>query len=339
MKDSGNFGSKVYKRNGIVNDRMRGSFRFDRIFGLLAVILFLGTVSVFAGNVLVNQDGMQANYYSENGSEGLTETFICMDGNGGNRTLIFENGLLVNASGGASNESNESGPSFPSSGLVSYHSLDESSGTTAVDDYSTIDGTSNAGVTINQAGQIGTSYLFGNVNTAEVSFGTTVYDFQPGDDFSLSMWIKPNVPVDDTDRFLISRQDNDNEYRGWGLAVRTQSSTKRFAIENIGSTGTNAVYWNYDLNAQNGNWLHIVLTYDGTDTAKLYINNTEQTISSESGSWTGTLTSGVGAFLGNRESIDQGFRGNIDEVGVWSRILTSTEISDLYNDGDGLAYE
>lgn len=68
---------------------------------LLLSVLFLGTVSVFAGNVFVGESGISASYYSENGSEGLTETFVCVDGNGGNRTLIFENGLLVNATGEA----------------------------------------------------------------------------------------------------------------------------------------------------------------------------------------------------------------------------------------------
>jgi hypothetical protein len=34
----------------------------------------------------------------------------------------------------------------------------------------------------------------------------------------------------------------------------------------------------------------------------------------------------------------QNFLGEIDEVGIWSRALTSGEISDLYNSGSGLSY-
>jgi len=32
------------------------------------------------------------------------------------------------------------------------------------------------------------------------------------------------------------------------------------------------------------------------------------------------------------------FDGNIDEVGIWDRILTTDEITELYNAGAGLAY-
>jgi len=32
------------------------------------------------------------------------------------------------------------------------------------------------------------------------------------------------------------------------------------------------------------------------------------------------------------------FDGLIDEVGIWSRALNSTEVSELYNSGSGLAY-
>lgn len=221
--------------------------------------------------------------------------------------------------------------------IVSYYKLDETSGTTAVDSLEISNGTSNAGVTVNQDGKIDKAYSFGAVDTAEIDLGTSHFDFETGDDWSISMWIKPNIPVDSTDRFLFSRQEGSGLYQGYSFSIRTQAGTKWFAMENVGSTGTNAVYWNYDVNAQNENWLHVVLTYDGTNVAKLYINNVEQTITSESGSFTGTLNS-VKAYFGNRDGLDQGYRGVMDEIGVWERILTSTEVTQLYNEGSGITY-
>ena len=32
------------------------------------------------------------------------------------------------------------------------------------------------------------------------------------------------------------------------------------------------------------------------------------------------------------------FRGLIDQIGLWSRALTSTEVETLYDSGNGLAY-
>ena len=33
------------------------------------------------------------------------------------------------------------------------------------------------------------------------------------------------------------------------------------------------------------------------------------------------------------------YEGMLDEVGIWSKALTATEVSDLYNSGNGLAYD
>jgi hypothetical protein len=32
------------------------------------------------------------------------------------------------------------------------------------------------------------------------------------------------------------------------------------------------------------------------------------------------------------------FKGKIDELGLWDRLLTSNEISTIYNNGNGLSY-
>jgi hypothetical protein len=47
-----------------------------------------------------------------------------------------------------------------------------------------------------------------------------------------------------------------------------------------------------------------------------------------------------GNFIGNYNNYDSnwGFDGMIDEIGVWSRALTSGEVTQLYNSGAGLQY-
>lgn len=46
-----------------------------------------------------------------------------------------------------------------------------------------------------------------------------------------------------------------------------------------------------------------------------------------------TFTIG-GAF----EGANRHMNGDIDEIGIWSRIITSGEVTSLYNSGAGLAY-
>lgn len=88
-------------------------------------------------------------------------------------------------------------------------------------------------------------------------------------------------------------------------------------------------------------WYHIVYTKTGT-TSAWYINGVSKTPTANLS--TGGLTTSAGYFrigtyaggtggVGNRQ-----FDGVIDEVGIWSRVLTSTEVTTLYNSGSGLQY-
>jgi hypothetical protein len=54
-------------------------------------------------------------------------------------------------------------------------------------------------------------------------------------------------------------------------------------------------------------------------------------------SWTdaaGTCTTQIGSIYGTVYY----FNGKIDEIGAWTRLLTSTEITELYNLGAGKQY-
>lgn len=89
-------------------------------------------------------------------------------------------------------------------------------------------------------------------------------------------------------------------------------------------------------------WHHYVLVYDGTlsgdsNRLKLYIDGSAQTLNNFSGtvpaSFTLDPTFSIGRVDGSQYST-----GSIDQVAVWDRALSSTEVSDLYNGGSGVAY-
>lgn len=89
----------------------------------------------------------------------------------------------------------------------------------------------------------------------------------------------------------------------------------------------------YLTTGQNGVWSHIVGTYDGV-TVRLYFNGTEV----DNKAWAGgtnqnTNPVGIGGIntVGTQE-----FLGVIDEVRVYNRTLSPTEVSDRYNGGTGL---
>lgn len=89
-------------------------------------------------------------------------------------------------------------------------------------------------------------------------------------------------------------------------------------------------------------WYHIAVTRKSSDgSIKFYINGSQQG-STQTG-YTGTLRDNsdlpfyVGRYKDSGEN-DRDLDGRVDELGVWARELTSTEIGELYNSGDGLQY-
>lgn len=82
-----------------------------------------------------------------------------------------------------------------------------------------------------------------------------------------------------------------------------------------------------------GTWYHLVYTFDSaTNAVVLYINGVSRA----------TATSADNAIVGTHTYIGAGFStyfdGLLDEIGIWSRALTSDEVTELYNSGNGFAY-
>jgi hypothetical protein len=82
-----------------------------------------------------------------------------------------------------------------------------------------------------------------------------------------------------------------------------------------------------------GNWYHLVYTFDsGTNGVVLYVNGVSRaTATAADNAVTPTHTYFGGGF-------NAYFDGLIDECGIWSRALTSDEVTSLYNSGNGFTY-
>jgi hypothetical protein len=91
-------------------------------------------------------------------------------------------------------------------------------------------------------------------------------------------------------------------------------------------------------NVCTGGWHHIAWTGDGS-TMKLYIDGSQ-----EGGNVASTInlnTANRVWYFGVRFGLVETdyYNGLMDEVGVWTRALSSTEVSALYNGGTGIPYE
>ena len=82
-------------------------------------------------------------------------------------------------------------------------------------------------------------------------------------------------------------------------------------------------------------WYHCVVTYDGAGNIAFYKNGSA--VDTQTVSWTdgaGTADAWIGSFLGASNY----FGGIIDEVGIWNRVLSASEVTELYNGGTGKQY-
>lgn len=296
------------------------NFLGGKVFLLL---LFLGIflmVSVFGSLGDPGFSGIQLdNYYSGNGNQGIDQNISFDDHENVQHLFTFEDGLLVNYTS----------QSTLLNGLISYYKLDETSGTTAEDEKGNYNGTAN-----NE--RVFTSEESGIINTcSDFTQGTDKIDINAiePDNISISILVYPNSLGAGTGLNTIIEQGR-NESEDGTYIIRSDDGNIGFKIQDSG--GANWLETGYG-ELTTGSWYHIVVTYDGT-TMRIYKNGNEVTSGTDSSGNINYQTS-LDLRIGLRSrNDDREWDGLIDEVGIWNRALTSTEVSGLYNSGSGLSY-
>lgn len=83
-------------------------------------------------------------------------------------------------------------------------------------------------------------------------------------------------------------------------------------------------------------WAHVVCTYDGT-TAKIYLNgNTTPDATLVSAVVYGSAP--TNNYIGAEPSVSQFIAGSLAGLGYWSKALSTTEVTSLWNNGNGLLF-
>lgn len=155
----------------------------------------------------------------------------------------------------------------------------------------------------------------------------TVANFTSSD-FSISFWVNPGTGAISSSPFVIEKGNfNNNGYFAQIFATGTPGSGGiDFYINQSGARQITEVA---SASIPEGSWTHVVFTRQGT-VGKIYINGVDTTSSADSIINPATDTSDgfrVGAAAGGTST----FTGAVDEVAVWSRALTSTEVSTIFS--------
>lgn len=214
--------------------------------------------------------------------------------------------------------------------LVSYWKLDESSGN-AADSVGSKTLTNNGTITYS-AGKINNGADF---NGSSNYFSRTAETTGLSNAFSISAWVKFNASGAQEYIFRYRPSSGDaNEIR----LVKSAGNKLEGTIINPAGSGTGYKQYLGNTTLSTSTWYLVGLTWNGTS-LKLYVNGVEDTpYSLVNDTSVGTMTDtsrilGIGGWNGS-------VFGNVslDEMGMWSRALTSGEFAALYSTGDGQAY-
>lgn len=209
-------------------------------------------------------------------------------------------------------------------GLVSYYKMGDGR-----DFYGTNHGTASNVTFGSSYGKYNNGGSF-NGSSSHIKMGGQASNAIP---LSWSCWFKPGVTINSSTGTTHTILEQGTTGASPALAIPASSGYLRFYIYKdpgpLIDVRTNTTSWT------SGTWYHAVVTVNSSGVAKIYINGTDDTASGGT-SQTSGLQFASYFNIGNSDYYNANyFNGSIDEVGIWSKALSTTEISDLYNSGNG----
>lgn len=213
--------------------------------------------------------------------------------------------------------------------IQAFWKLDDG-GNEIIDSVGNYNGTNNGAVP-NATGIINTAYDFTSgdpdwLNVSQVN--PSVFD----DDFSASMWF--NADIIQTGIIFMNGASGSSNENIWYFHTGSNSGNSEMVVRDSAGNAISLTNISYGTNA----WINIVIVYD--DTAKSFIAYKNGTEFGRSGVNTLTRDGDSGEWImGRFTGLDiHKFDGTIDEVGIWNRTLSASEVSDLWNGGAGISW-
>jgi len=214
------------------------------------------------------------------------------------------------------------------SGLVSYWSFDSADGSTnsvAKD----IIGSFNGAVLgpVMATGLSGDDYSFDGLN----DYITVSSPINITGELTVSVWFKPTNLAGGTSgrQLIIGKWNEDSKKRSWEIGMA--SGVPFFYVSDNGDWGTHIDAITASSAVSANNWHHFVATHATDGTIKIFIDGTLAGLKTTA--MTSLYASNQPVIIGDSPMggyIHNYFSGGIDEVGIWNRVLSASEISALY---------
>lgn len=231
---------------------------------------------------------------------------------------------------------------FPTDNLLAYYRFDETGGSTASDSYST----NNLGVinsTWSAGGKSNYCLYFDATGASGWTSSSSIFDFERTDSFSFSMWIK-RVTISSSICGILHKRTYPTgpKYPGYDIIFNVTSNTLQYCLFN--TTNSNEIIGT----SQSGftdttNFHHYVLTYDGSSQGsgmKLYYDGQQNTLTISQNTLTASIKNTTNFVVGNHLNTltTRNLKGYMDELAVFGRVLSQTDVNTIYAAGSGLFY-
>lgn len=238
--------------------------------------------------------------------------------------MILANHGIISSSGGLP----------PSTLLTNLYAVYKAENN-ANDSLGAYNGTAQGGLTYS-TGKSGDAFTF-NGSNAYVGLPNNSMNFTG--DFSISVWSNFQG-VSGTVQTLLGNLTYDGTYSyGYILSYYNQDLT--FQIRNISGN----ISLSYSTSALFNSWNNVVITRKASTGTKIYINGNLVTsnLDTRNPSYAATMTPSIGAanYGPTYSNLVQYYCDNntkLDELGIWNKELTTTEITELYNTSAGKFY-
>ena len=234
--------------------------------------------------------------------------------------MILANHGIISSSGGLP----------PSTLLTNLYAVYKAE-SNANDSLGTYNGTAQGGLTYS-TGKSGNAFTF-NGSNADILLSNGVWNFTG--DFSISMWVKFSSSV--LSQILISNFTIGGTTTVSGWFIEKTLSELRFRGYNNGSLVLSATKSSFS--PSTSVYTHLVFTRSSAN-SNIYIDGFLDTTSTTTAApnYESTNYPMIGANKYDASNYQEFFNGNIDETNIWSKKLTATEVTELYNSGTGKFY-
>jgi len=155
--------------------------------------------------------------------------------------------------------------------------------------------------------------------------------------FTAEAWIKTEYQGATSYNVYVQSHDSPagSVYYGWWMGTKYGTDTNKPVTVLIGH-GTGDEYYTGSIVVNDGNWHHIVLSYDGTQYGTLYVDGvSDGTHDFGIMTYNINMYSRIGTFTNNRGTVANFhyFDGLIDDVRIYEEALTEAQIRQLYTEG------